>query len=231
MKCKNEGCSTELLTIAAQSSGVCPRCEAAARDRARADALARDALAELLDVDPSIAKVLAMPRTAADTWGVTTFQASIGTTRRGLASVTFVGVETGDGHSSIGDRSYDTHEDIRGAFDAVLQRLLEWADRHGVLELEKLMAMHDITNPVDLPRLIASVNEARKRDAFLPTWSELGPAISDALRRPGDLAEKLAPVFGDQIGRSLAVLREVLVERYGQAYADDLWERFNRKGP
>lgn len=91
------------------------------------------------------------------------------------------------------------------------------------------MAIVDVTNPLDLPRLIAAANEARKRDAFLPTWSELAPALQEAMRRQGEVVEKLAPVFGAQIGRSMEVLRTVLAEKYGETYAADVWHRLGMK--
>jgi len=42
-------CGTKLRTMAAQSAGSCPQCDAARRDRARADRLAREAIIDMID--------------------------------------------------------------------------------------------------------------------------------------------------------------------------------------
>jgi len=93
------------------------------------------------------------------------------------------------------------------------------------------VSLVDVTNPIDVPRIIAAVNEARKRERLLPTWAELGPALQQALKQPGELVDNLVPIFGIHIHRSIAVFRDVLVERYGAEYADDLWLRLSRRTP
>lgn len=94
------------------------------------------------------------------------------------------------------------------------------------------MALADITNPRDLPRLYSAFREARLRnEQIIPPLDDLLPAVRKAVEQEGDLVENLTHVFGEPIRRGFDTVKGVLSEKYGPEYTEDLWQRFLRKEP
>ncbi len=84
----------------------------------------------------------------------------------------------------------------------------------------------------DWIRLATSLNEARKRELgeLIPPNKDLIPAIRAAIGKEGGLVANLVPVFGEPIRRAFELFTDVLGDKYGPAYRDQLWTRINQTG-
>lgn len=92
------------------------------------------------------------------------------------------------------------------------------------------MAIADL-NARDYMRLYTAFKKAREIDALrVPSLEELIPAIRKAVGQDGEIVDNLVPVFGDTIRPVFDTVRGLIVEKHGETYADELWDRFLRKG-
>ena len=84
----------------------------------------------------------------------------------------------------------------------------------------------------DWIRLATSLNEARKQELgeLIPPNEELIPEIRAAIGKDGGLVANLVPVFGEPIRRVFDLFRDVLANKYGADYRDQLWTRINQTG-
>ena len=82
----------------------------------------------------------------------------------------------------------------------------------------------------DWYRLATSLNEARKRELgeLIPPNEDLLPEIRAAIGKDGGLVANLVPVFGEPIRRAFEMVRDVVSDKYGSEYRDQLWARINQ---
>ena len=85
-------------------------------------------------------------------------------------------------------------------------------------------------NLKDWHRLATSLNEVRKRDlgVLIPPNEDLIPELRAAIGKEGGLVENLIPVFGEPIRRAFEMVREVIADKHGPEYRDQLWARINQ---
>ena len=92
------------------------------------------------------------------------------------------------------------------------------------------MALADL-NAHDYLRLVTAFKAARDTDKqLIPTVEELIPAIREALDKDGKLVDNIAVVLGRPVVRAFDLVRSLISEKHGETYADDLWDRFLKKG-